>query len=144
MIDDEIEVKVLSNEELSLTIDELSENLSRYHLLLWDCIKEREQRYSEQVQYLQRIIDNVKGTVLNNDSSSYSLINYPNMSTANSTVSDNNSTTKELRKSSHVHSKRKVEIEETITDSTNTIGDSSCSYRQINNDRYCVGIDCRG
>ena len=66
------------------------------------------------------------------------------MSTVDSTVSDNNSTTKELRKSSHVHTKRKVEIEETITDSTNTIGDSRSSYRQINDDRYCVGIDCRG
>ena len=48
---------------------------------------------------------------MDNDSSSESLINYPNMYTANSTVSDNNSTTKELRKSSHVHSKRKVELQ---------------------------------
>ena len=83
MIDDEVEVEALSNEELSLTINELSKNLSRYHLLLWDCIKERERRHSEQVQYLQRIINNVKGTVLDNDSGIDSLIDYMNMSTAN-------------------------------------------------------------
>ena len=141
MIDDEVEVKALSNEELSLTINELSKNLSRYHLLLWDCIKERERRHSEQVQYLQRIIDNVEGNVIDNDSSSYSLIKRPNMSTANSIISDNNSTTKELRKSSCVHSKHKVEIEEIITVSTNTIGDSMSSHCQTNDDRFCVGID---
>ena len=86
MVDDEVEVQALSDEELSSTINALSKNLSRYHLLLWDCIKERERRHSEQVQYLQRIIDNVKGTVLDNDSSSDSLINYQNMSTANYTI----------------------------------------------------------
>ena len=57
MSDSEIDYDVLSDEELSSMIDEVTKNLSNNLHFLFDCIKEREHRHTEQIQFLQRMIE---------------------------------------------------------------------------------------